>query len=119
MQPRHGLIQFVLIGVLGFASGGCFVLSDGARSAQVVLVRDDGSTIADGAVERPPDTDLKTLLAAHHLWLARPDQAAQWIAFVGVHAFPSPLRPPTLTLLKLKKSSTWPPPPDSHGSPGL
>jgi hypothetical protein len=109
MHPNGRLLLAIFAGVFAMASGGCTMVSTGARSAVVMLVRQDVSGANAAALEIPPRKELSSLLSSRFLWLVDDKRAAQWVAYVDVRTPPTPLQPFGLTLLEVRKNPNWQP----------
>ena len=94
-------------------SSGCSyvsgVVSTGARSAIVVLVRPEVTTAGSAPLPMPSRDEIKSALSHHFLWLADDERAGQWIAYLEARTPPTPLQPFALTLLEVKKNPAWDP----------
>ena len=91
------------------ASCGCTLISTGARSAIVVLVRSEVTTAGSGPLPMPPRDEIKAALSQRTLWLADDKRAAQWIAYLEVRTPPTPLQKFGLTVVEVKKNPAWDP----------
>jgi len=95
------------------ASCGCTLVSTlvstGARSAIVVLVRSEVTTAGSGSLPMPPRDEIKSALSQRTLWLADDKRAAQWIAYIEVRTPPTPLQRFGLTVVEVKKNPDWDP----------
>ena len=95
------------------ASCGCTLVSTlvstGARSAIVVLVRSEVTTAGSGSLPMPPRDEIKSALLQRTLWLADDKRAAQWIAYLEVRTPPTPLQKFGLTVVEVKKNPAWDP----------
>ena len=107
MRPKELLRAFMLFVVA--ASGGCTLVSTGARSAIVVLIRNEVTTAGSGRLPMPPRDEIKSALSQRALWLADDKRAAQWIAYIEVRTPPSPLQQFGLTVVEVKKNPDWNP----------
>lgn len=101
--------RLLMLGLLLLGSAGCAFVSTGARSAMVVLVREEVTTPQSPALPMPPREELKAALAKRFLWLADDTRGAQWIAYVSVHTPPTPLQPFGLSVVEVKKNPKWQP----------
>ena len=91
------------------ASCGCTLISTGARSAIVVLVRSEVTTGGSGSLPMPPRDEIKSALSQRTLWLADDKRAAQWIAYIEVRTPPTPLQQFGLTVVEVRKNPDWDP----------
>lgn len=107
MRPKAFLRALTL--VLVAASSGCTWVSTGARSAIVVLIRTEVTTVGSGSLPMPPRDEIKSALSQRTLWLADDKRAAQWIAYIEVRTPPTPLQPFGLTVVEVKKNPDWNP----------
>lgn len=106
------------LGLLALATSSCTVLSTGARSAIVVLVRDEVTTPQSPQLPMPPRDEIETCLSRHFLWLEDNRRAAQWIAYIDVRTPPTPLQPFGLTVRNVEKNPAWDPLSVSSPLPG-
>ena len=91
------------------ASCGCTLISTGARSAIVVLVRSEVTTAGSGSLPMPPRDEIISALSQRTLWLADDKRAAQWIAYIEVRTPATPLQQFGLTVVEVKKNPAWDP----------
>ena len=91
------------------ASCGCALISTGARSAIVVLVRSEVTTAGSGSLPMPPRAEIKSALSQRTLWLADDKRAAQWIAYIEVRTPPTALQQFGLTVVEVRKNPDWNP----------
>ena len=91
------------------ASCGCTLVSTGARSAIVVLIRSEVTTAGSSRLPMPPRDEIKSALSQRALWLADDKRAAQWIAYIEVRTPPSPLQQFGLTVVEVRKNPDWDP----------
>lgn len=110
---RPNVVLNALLLALVAAAGGCSmvssVISTGARSAIVVLIRPEVSEAGSGSLPMPPRDEIKTALSKRTLWLADDNQAAQWIAYVEVRTPDNPLQPLGLTVVEVSTNPDWNP----------
>ena len=107
MRPKVFLRVLMLVFVA--ASCGCTLISTGARSAIVVLVRSEVTAAGSGSLPMPPRDEIKSALSQRTLWLADDKRAAQWIAYIEVRTPPTPLQRFGLTVVEVKKNPAWDP----------
>jgi hypothetical protein len=105
MKP---LPQILSVALLAIASG-CTLVSTGARSAVVVLVRNETTTPGSRPLPMPPRDEIKAALSQRYLWLADDKRAAQWVAYIDVRTPPTPLQPFGLTVVEVRKNPDWDP----------
>ena len=107
MRPKVFLRALMLVFVA--ASCGCTLISTGARSAIVVLVRSEVTAAGSGSLPMPPRDEIKSALSQRTLWLADDKRAAQWIAYIEVRTPPTPLQQFGLTVVEVRKNPDWDP----------
>jgi hypothetical protein len=107
MRPRIFLRALMLVFVAALC--GCTLISTGARSAIVVLVRSEVTTAGSGSLPMPPRDEIKSALSQRTLWLADDKRAAQWIAYIEVRPPPTPLQQFGLTVVEVRKNPDWDP----------
>jgi hypothetical protein len=107
MRPKFLLRVLMLVFVA--VSWGCTLISTGARSAIVVLLRSEVTTAGSGSLPMPPRDEIKSALLQRTLWLADDKRAAQWIAYIEVRTPPTPLQPFGLTVVEVRKNPHWDP----------
>jgi len=90
-------------------SCGCTLISTGARSAIVVLVRSEVTIAGSGSLPMPPRDEIRSALFQRTLWLADDKRAAQWIAYIEVRTPPTPLQKFGLTVVDVRKNPAWDP----------
>jgi hypothetical protein len=102
-------LQRIWIGAVLALSSGCTLVSTGARSAIVVLVRKDVTTAGSAPLPMPPRDEIKAVLMQRTLWLADDKRGAQWIAYIDVGMPPTPLQPFSLSVVEVIKNPDWDP----------
>src|SRR5688572_10103665 len=107
MRPKF--LRRILMLVVVAASWGCTLISTGARSAIVVLVRSEVTTAGSGSLPMPPRDEIKSALSQRTLWLADDKRAAQWIAYIEVRTPPTPLQQFGFSVVEVRKNPGWDP----------